>query len=72
MTDLNRMHYLGQAGISDYECIYETPKVVGAVIIAVTASTAALIVFFRWRSAWETSWWKRASCAIVLAGAVSG
>jgi len=52
------MHYLGQAGIANYACVYSIPHVVGASVIAVIASITAL--------------WKRGLCAIVLAGAVSG
>ena len=66
------MHYLGQAGISNYDCLYNVGMVVGSAVIAVVASVTALLVFFVWRSTWETSWWKRAINAIVLAGAVSG
>ncbi|KAI9760932.1 MAG: hypothetical protein M1840_002174 [Geoglossum simile] len=66
------MHYLGQAGISNYTCSYRIPNVIGAAVIAVFASTTALAVFFVLRAAWTNSWWKRATCAIVLAGAVSG
>lgn len=66
------MHYLGQAGISNYDCIYAIPKVIGAGVIAVVASIGALTVFFLWRSTWENSWWRRAICAVGLAGAVSG
>ncbi|KAI9769297.1 MAG: hypothetical protein M1839_003774 [Geoglossum umbratile] len=66
------MHYLGQAGISNYYCSYRIPNVVGAAVIAVFASITALAVFFALRAAWTNSWWKRAMCAVVLAGAVSG
>ncbi|KAH0565108.1 hypothetical protein GP486_001492 [Trichoglossum hirsutum] len=66
------MHYLGQAGISNYVSVYDVRHVVGAAIIAVAASITALAVFFALRAAWTNSWWKRAICAIVLAGAVSG
>jgi NO-binding membrane sensor protein with MHYT domain len=66
------MHYLGQAGISNYNCVYHVPHVIGAAVIAVLASITALAVFFALRAAWTNSWWKRATCAIVLAGAVSG
>ena len=66
------MHYLGQAGISNYDCIYVIANVVGAGVIAVVASIAALGIFFMFRSAWVSSWWKRALCAVILAGAVSG
>src|SRR6187402_3990169 len=54
------MHYLGQAGITNYDCVYNVAYVVGAGIIAVSASVGALVGFFIFRSAWNTSWWKRA------------
>ena len=66
------MHYLGDASISNYQCTYAAPYVIGAALIAVTASTAALALFFAFRAAWTNSWWRRVGCAIVLAGAVSG
>lgn len=66
------MHYLGQASITNYTCIYQVAKVIGSAIIAVVASITALGAFFLFRSAWNAVWWKRATCAIVLAGAVSG
>jgi NO-binding membrane sensor protein with MHYT domain len=66
------MHYLGQEGISNYTCVYNIGNVVGSAAIAVTASVVALSVFFVLRATWTNSWWKRALCAIVLAGAVSG
>jgi NO-binding membrane sensor protein with MHYT domain len=66
------MHYLGQASITNYDCIYTVANVIGAAIIAVAASIVALGVFFLFRSAWSASWWKRAMCALILAGAVSG
>ncbi|EPE10535.1 hypothetical protein F503_05630 [Ophiostoma piceae UAMH 11346] len=66
------MHYLGNASISNYACEYETANVVGSAIISVAASIVALSLFFVFRAAWTTSWWKRGICAIVLAGAVSG
>ncbi|XWW98907.1 hypothetical protein V2A60_006911 [Cordyceps javanica] len=66
------MHYLGNASISNYRCTYTIAYVVGAAIIAVSASTAALAVFFVFESSWKTAWWRRVLCAAVLAGAVSG
>jgi NO-binding membrane sensor protein with MHYT domain len=66
------MHYLGQTGISNYTCVYEVKNVVGSAVIAVAASVVALSVFFILRATWTNSWWKRALCAIILAGAVSG
>ncbi|KAF4635618.1 hypothetical protein G7Y89_g2472 [Cudoniella acicularis] len=66
------MHYLGQAGISNYTCVYSIINVVGSAIVAVAASIVALSVFFVLRATWTDSWWKRALCAIILAGAVFG
>ncbi|OBT92158.1 hypothetical protein VE01_10030 [Pseudogymnoascus verrucosus] len=66
------MHYLGQAGISNYTCIYSVGYVVGSAVIAVFASITALSVFFALRAAWTDSWWKRAMCAVILGCAVFG
>jgi NO-binding membrane sensor protein with MHYT domain len=66
------MHYLGQASITNYECTYDILNVVGAALVAVVASCAALCMFFVFRSSWSSAWWKRALCAIILATAVTG
>jgi NO-binding membrane sensor protein with MHYT domain len=66
------MHYVGQLGISNYNCAYRPGHVVGASIISLFASIAALNVFFRLRETWTDSWWKRELCGLVLACSVSG
>lgn len=66
------MHYLGNASISNYRCVYNIGSVVGAAVIAVAASTVALSMFFIFRSIWTNSLWKRILSASILAGAVSG
>ncbi|KJZ74253.1 hypothetical protein HIM_06259 [Hirsutella minnesotensis 3608] len=66
------MHYLADASISNFQTTYEIGYVVGAAIIAVSASTTALAIFFVFEAAWKVLWWKRLGCAMVLAGAVSG
>ena len=66
------MHYMGQKGIANYTPIYAWRRVLGSAIIAVVANTIALGVFFYFRSAWTNSWWKRLSCASLLAVSVSG
>ena len=66
------MHYMGQGGISNYNCSYRWQYVLGSVIIATAASTGALGVFFYFKSIWTDSWWKRVFCASLLAVAVSG
>ncbi|KAH7016077.1 uncharacterized protein B0I36DRAFT_395903 [Microdochium trichocladiopsis] len=66
------MHYLGDASISNYRCSYNTANVVGAAVIAVSASTGALSLFFVFRNAWTNSTLRRICCAFILAGAVSG
>ncbi|KAK8086164.1 FAD dependent oxidoreductase-domain-containing protein [Apiospora phragmitis] len=62
----------GNASIANFTCIYSTANVVGSVLIAMAASTAALSLFFLFRASWTGSWWKRGICAVLLAGAVSG
>ncbi|KAF4982542.1 hypothetical protein FZEAL_1852 [Fusarium zealandicum] len=66
------MHYLGNASIDNYACVYKPAYVIGSVIIAVVASNVALAMFFVFRAMWANAWWKRVISAIVLAGAVSG
>ncbi|KAM6508311.1 hypothetical protein FALCPG4_018184 [Fusarium falciforme] len=66
------MHYLGNASIENYTCVYRPAFVVGAAFIAVVASNVALAMFFAFRAMWVNSWWKRAISAVFLAGAVSG
>lgn len=66
------MHYLGDRAISNYQCSYVIGNVVGAALIAVSASTVALSLFFIFKAAWTNSWRRRAGCTVVLAGAVSG
>ncbi|KAK3946791.1 hypothetical protein QBC32DRAFT_356529, partial [Pseudoneurospora amorphoporcata] len=66
------MHYLGNAAIRNYKCSFHTGYVVGATVIAVFASTAALALFFVFKALWTNSWWKRLGCAVVLSGSVSG
>ncbi len=66
------MHYLGDASISNYRCSYNIANVVGAAVIAPSASTAALSLFFVFTNAWTDSILRRIGCAFILAGAVSG
>lgn len=66
------MHYLGNASIANYTCIYQVANVVGAALIAVAASIVALSIFFIFRAIWSSSWWKRIASAVILAAAVSG
>lgn len=66
------MHYMGQKGIANYTPSYSWRRVLGSAIIAVAANSIALGVFFYFRSTWANSWWKRMSCASLLAVSVSG
>ena len=66
------MHYLGQAGISNYTCEYKTGFIIFSTVIACVSSTVALGLFFMFRSAWNSSWWKRGTVAFLLATGVSG
>lgn len=66
------MHYVGQAGITNYDCIYTIVYVIGSAIIAIVSVNVSLGTFFIFRAAWKASWWKRGVCALILAGAISG
>ena len=66
------MHYLGQVGISNFECTYNWRYVVGSAIVSVTASTIALGFFFYLKSNWTSTWFKRVGVALMLATGVSG
>jgi NO-binding membrane sensor protein with MHYT domain len=46
--------------------------IVGSVVIALVATLIALTLFFTLRQKWDDAFWKRAICAFILAGAVSG
>jgi NO-binding membrane sensor protein with MHYT domain len=69
---ISGMNYLGQMAIANYDCVYSIRYVVGSIIIAITASIVALWIFFVLRAGWTNTWWKRALCAFILSGAVSG
>ena len=66
------MHYLGNASIHNYHCVYRIAFVAGSAGIAMAASTIALSMFFVFRATWADSWWKRSLSAMVLAGAACG
>ena len=66
------MHYSGQSGISNYHVTYIWPYVFGSALIAITAGTVALGVFFYFKATWTNSWKKRMLCASLLAVSVSG
>lgn len=66
------MHYLGNASITNYDCIYGKVFIAGAAVIAVVDSIMALSLFFVCRASWKNSWQKRVLSAHLLAGAVSG
>lgn len=69
---ISGMHFIGNISISNYHCTYATINIIGAGIIAIAASIIALSLFFVFRAAWTSTWWKRLGCSVVLAGAVSG
>ena len=66
------MHYVGEVGITNYEYSYAPFNIIGAAMIAVSASIIALGAFFRFQESWSSSWWKRCLSAALLAVAVSG
>jgi NO-binding membrane sensor protein with MHYT domain len=66
------MHYVGNFGISNYQCHNPAAYVIGAAAIAIVASIVALSLFFYFREKWVNSFPKRMASSALLAGAVSG
>ncbi|WPH02043.1 Hypothetical protein R9X50_00489800 [Acrodontium crateriforme] len=64
------MHYIGNFGISNYYLTYAHRYLAASIVIAIGDSVLVLMLFYTWREKWINSWWKRLSCAIVLAGGV--
>ncbi|EIW67253.1 hypothetical protein TREMEDRAFT_12207, partial [Tremella mesenterica DSM 1558] len=65
------MHYSASFHLPYLMVSYTAVTVAFALILACIASTAALVAFFRLRSQWEDSFWKRGICALFLASAVT-
>ncbi|KAG0164466.1 hypothetical protein DFQ30_009892 [Apophysomyces sp. BC1015] len=66
------MHYLGQFAINYFVLVYLPGYVVGAVVIACVAVTAAQYIFFKLREQWANQWYKRLGCSMLMAIAVCG
>ncbi|KIR73688.1 hypothetical protein CNBG_9583 [Cryptococcus deuterogattii R265] len=66
------MHYSASFKLPYLTVSYTAVTVVFALILAVVAATVALFLFFRLRTQWQDSWWKRGLCALMLATAVCG
>ncbi|CUS14729.1 unnamed protein product [Tuber aestivum] len=66
------MHYLGQSGIENYRSHYAVNYVVASIFIAVSSTIGALAIFFILRKNFTNNWYKRALCAMILSGGVSG
>ncbi|KAL7412161.1 hypothetical protein BDY24DRAFT_110596 [Mrakia frigida] len=66
------MHYSASFSLPLFMPIYSSYTVVLAILEACLAATAALFVFFRYRSHWEDSFIKRGLSSLVLAAAVLG
>lgn len=65
------MHYSASFG-ANFKVSYAPGQTTASILLACVASTVALTAFFRFRSQWSDSWWKRLLCACVLACGVSG
>jgi NO-binding membrane sensor protein with MHYT domain len=51
---------------------YSIPYIVGASLIGIGATTAALAIFFKLRAQWENQWYKRLGCSMIMGLAVCG
>lgn len=66
------MHYIGNMATRNYKVENDYKHVIGAAAIAVFDCWFAFTIFFHQREQWINYWWRRALCAVLLAGAVSG
>lgn len=66
------MHYCGQFAITEYAIHYDTVYLVLSIIIAITAATVALYIFFNLQSKWKNSWYKKLGTAMIMGIAVCG
>lgn len=64
-------NYLGQAGISNYVCLYVVGLVIASAVISVVSSITALWMLFHFRSGWRIFWWKRACAAGIFSVGIS-
>ena len=65
-------YYLDQYGIINYSYVNSEKHVVGAVLVAVVASTAAFSFSSYTTSVLTNTWSKRLACTLLLAASVSG
>ncbi|CAM0141426.1 unnamed protein product [Umbelopsis sp. WA50703] len=66
------MHYVGQFAIMFFALRYSVAYIVGAALIGIGATTAALYIFFKLRAQWENQWYKRLGCSMIMGLAVCG
>lgn len=63
---------VGQFAVDFFVLQYKVAYIAGAVVIACVAVTAALCIFFKLREQWESQWYKRLGCSLLMALAVCG
>lgn len=63
---------IGQFAIDYFVMVYKVGYIIGAAIIAMSAVTVALYIFFKLRERWMNAWYKRLGCAMLMATAVCG
>ncbi|CAD6893115.1 unnamed protein product [Tilletia controversa] len=65
------MHYSASFK-ANFSVRYQPAQTVMSIVLACLAATLALVLFFRFRSQWKDSWWKRLLCSLILASGVAG
>ncbi|KAK0549135.1 hypothetical protein OC846_003420 [Tilletia horrida] len=65
------MHYSASFK-ANFAVSYQPAQTVMSIVLACLAATLALVSFFRFRSQWKDSWWKRLLCSLILASGVAG
>lgn len=65
------MHYLGNFGVRNYHLTYNPRYLAASIVIAIGDCLGVLVLFYKLRDKWISSWWKRVLCATALAGGVT-
>ncbi|CAO1624124.1 unnamed protein product [Parajaminaea phylloscopi] len=65
------LHYSASLSLPAWRVSYDPARLVVSIILAIVVSCVALTLFFRFRSHWDDSWWKRGLCAFLLGSGVS-
>ncbi|KAG9293261.1 hypothetical protein G9A89_010632 [Geosiphon pyriformis] len=66
------LHFCAQFAIINYTVQYNPFFFAAAIIVAAVFSNAGLYIFYALRAQWQSDWYKRLGCALLLAFGITG